>query len=77
MMAAVGLAIFDPRDSVEMPGCWRPWLAALATTLTTIVVMFLILVAAMCGQRLISTPHTGPAAEGSGELGWNKRSFLL
>ena len=34
IMAGVGLEIFHPRDSAEMPGFWMPWLAALAGVLT-------------------------------------------
>ena len=47
----------------KAPSRAKPLLAALAATLATIVVMFLILVAAMCGQRLMRALHTAPAAD--------------
>ena len=48
------------------PSRVKPLLAALAATLATIVVMFLILVAVMCGQRLVRAWQTAPAADSRG-----------
>jgi len=40
----------------------KPFLGALAVTLATIVVMFLLLVAALCAQEVVRALQTAPAA---------------
>jgi len=47
----------------KAPPRLKPLLAALAVTLATAVVMFLLLVAAMCAQRVVRALQTAPAAD--------------